>query len=168
VVQPATTALWFLPGVALLCAYIAWSDLARLKIPNWCVLAMVAVFAVTGLFALDLADYGWRWVQGLVMLVVGMALNAARAMGGGDSKFIAAAAPFVALGDIQPLVFTLAAASLAAVAVHRLAKYTPLRRLAPEWESWQSGKRFPMGVPLGFTLVIYLCFCIWPDLVPGR
>jgi prepilin peptidase CpaA len=34
--------------------------------------------------------------------------------------------------------------------------YSPLRRLAPDWQSWHTGKKFPMGLALGGTLAIYL------------
>ena len=45
---------------------------------------------------------------------------------------------------------------LAAVTTHRIAKYTPLRRIAPGWKSWNMGWKFPMGLSLGGTLAIYL------------
>ena len=49
------------------------------------------------------------------MLVAGIILNAAGAMGAGDAKFLAAAAPYVALGDIHMLMALFAAILLAAV-----------------------------------------------------
>ena len=39
---------------------------------------------------------------------------------------------------------------------HRLAKHSPLRALAPEWASWDAGAKFPMGLPLASSLMIYL------------
>jgi prepilin peptidase CpaA len=45
---------------------------------------------------------------------------------------------------------------LAAFLTHRVAARTPLRKLAPDWESWQRKKDFPMGLSLGSTLSIYL------------
>ena len=77
-------------------------------------------------------------------------------MGAGDSKFIAAAAPFVALGDLVLLTFIFIASLLAAVVTHRTIKMTRLRNLAPDWTSWEQGKKFPMGLALGPTLIIYL------------
>jgi prepilin peptidase CpaA len=50
----------------------------------------------------------------------------------------------------------LMACVLAAAATHRGVKYTPLRRLAPHWDSWDKGKKFPMGFALGTTLALYL------------
>jgi prepilin peptidase CpaA len=78
------------------------------------------------------------------------------AMGAGDAKFIAAAAPFVHPGDIRLVIAVFAAALLAAFATHRLIRHSPLRRLAPDWQSWQSGARFPLGFALGGTLAAYL------------
>ena len=154
--QDPGAALWFLIGAAPICFYVAWSDLASMKIPNRAVLALVAVFAIVGALVLPLADYGWRWVHLGALLLFGMAANAAGAMGAGDAKFIAAAAPMVAPADALPVLVLLSGCVLVAVAAHRLARATALRRLAPQWESWSSGRRFPMGFPLAGTLALYL------------
>ena len=82
-------------------------------------------------------------------------------MGAGDAKFAAAAAPLIHVGDLRFLMAVFAANLLAAFVAHRIAKHTPLRRLAPEWHSWDSGARFPMGLALGGTLAIYLLMGIW-------
>lgn len=152
---PAAAA-WLLAGALPVCLWVAWSDLARMKIPNKAVMALVLVFALIGALTLPLADWGWRWTHLGVMLLAGMALNAAGAMGAGDAKFIAAAAPFIALSDAGILLALLAGTFLAAYAVHRIARATALRRLAPNWQSWEAGRRFPMGFPLAATLCLYL------------
>ena len=77
-------------------------------------------------------------------------------MGAGDSKFFAAAAPFVAPGDIGTILLLLMGITIFAVLTHRLAKHSPLRQLAPDWESWKREGKFPMGFALGSTLVVYL------------
>jgi prepilin peptidase CpaA len=46
---------------------------------------------------------------------------------------------------------------IASIVTHRTVGATSLRRLAPDWESWRQGKRFPMGLALGPTLAAYLC-----------
>lgn len=125
-------------------------------IPNKAVMALVIAFAVLGLIALPLTDYLWRWSHLVVMLVIGMLLNAGRVMGAGDAKFIAAAAPFVALGDLTTVALLLAICLVVGLALHRLAKNSPFRRLVPDWKSWTSGRRFPMGFPLAATLTLYL------------
>ncbi|MEM8655231.1 MAG: prepilin peptidase [Pseudomonadota bacterium] len=153
----ATVALWFLPLLVPLCLYVAYTDLAEMRITNPTVLTMAAVFAVLGFFLYPFDAYLWQLAQLAIVLVVGIILNAAGAMGAGDAKFLAAAAPYVALGDIRLIMALFAAVLLAAYAVHTLAKVTPLHSYAPNWASWhQEGRRFPMGFALGPTLAIYL------------
>ena len=149
-------ALWFLPFVLPVCLWVVWSDLSSMRIPNSSVLILAGIFVVVGLIPLSLEEYGWRLVQLVIVLVLGFIANMAGLMGGGDSKFLAAAAPFIAPGDGTLLAFVFAANLLAAFCAHRIAKHTPLRQLAPDWVSWTRGRKFPMGFALGSTLVIYL------------
>ena len=154
---PASVALWFLPLLVPLCLYVAYTDLAEMRITNPTVVTIAAVFAVLGPFLMPFDVYLWQLAQLAIVLVVGIVLNAAGGMGAGDAKFLAAAAPYVALGDIRLLMALFAAVLLAAYAVHRIAKHTRLRTLAPTWQSWsQEGRKFPMGFALGPTLAIYL------------
>ncbi|WP_372885174.1 prepilin peptidase [Shimia sp.] len=158
----AQSALWFLPFVAPICLYVAWSDMRMMKIPNMAVLALAGVFLIVGLLALPLADYPWRLLHFVVVLLVGMGLNAGGLIGAGDAKFAAAAAPFIALGDLLFVTVVFAATLLAAWVTHRLAKHSPIRRLVPDWESWHRGWDFPMGLALGGTLGLYLALgCLY-------
>ena len=134
-----------------------------MKIPNVAVYVLVAVYAVLGLIVLDLNDYLWRWSHLVVALVVGMVLNALRLIGAGDVKFIAAAAPFVAYGDLRDMLPIYIVCFLLCYVLHRIAKFSPLRQLAPDWTSWDAGKRFPMGFALATTLVVYLALALRPD-----
>jgi prepilin peptidase CpaA len=153
---PATAALWFLVFASPICLWVAWSDLRAMKIPNRAVIALVCVYLAVGIAVLPLPDYLWRLSHLAILLLAGIAANAAGLMGAGDAKFIAAAAPFVALDDGPWILFALAGTFLVAYAVHRIARATALRRLAPDWQSWETGKRFPMGFPLAATLCLYL------------
>ena len=151
------SALWFAPFVWPICLWVMWSDMARMKIPNKAVMALFFVFIGLGFFLLPLPEFGWRLVHLVIVLLVGMVLNATGMIGAGDAKFAAAAAPFIALGDIRLLMPIFAANIAAAYLTHRAARATPpLRNLAPRWESWHRGKDFPMGLSLGATLAIYL------------
>jgi prepilin peptidase CpaA len=149
-------ALWFLPFVVPLCLYAAYTDMASMRITNPTVLALAAVFVVIGPIALPFETYLWHLLAMAIALVVGIILNAAGVMGAGDAKFIAAAVPFVALGDLRLMLALLMATILAAAATHRGAKYTPIRKMVPHWTSWDQSKKFPMGLALGPTLAIYL------------
>lgn len=152
----AYSALWFLPFVLPVCLYVAFTDLREMRITNQAVLLLAAIFIVVGLIALPLPVYGMRLVQMVAVLVIGVLLNAGGAIGAGDAKFAAAAAPYVAIGDLRLLLAIFAANLLAAFVTHRLAKYSPLSRIAPDWKSWNMGWKFPMGLSLGGTLAIYL------------
>ncbi|EAU45690.1 prepilin peptidase [Salipiger bermudensis] len=152
----AAAATWFAPFVLPICLYVCFTDMREMRITNQANLALLLVYAVVGVFVLPLDAYLWRYAHFGVALVAGIALNAGGVMGAGDAKFIAAAAPFIHVGDLRFLMALGAAVTLAAFLAHRIAKMTPLRRLAPDWKSWSSGKRFPMGVALGGTLAIYL------------
>ncbi len=170
---PVSAAAWFLPFVLPICFYVAFTDMREMRIKNHAVGALAFVFVVLGLFVLppwsaawatgevgplsfSLPVYAWQLVHIPVVLIAGIVMNAAGIMGAGDAKFCAAAAPFVWVGDIMVVMVILMSTTLGAVAAHRLAKHTPLRRIAPHWESWDRGKKFPMGLTLAGSLIMYL------------
>lgn len=126
-----TTAMWLLPAALPISVFCAWNDMREMKIPNVTVMALFLGFAVLGLFAFGFPQYMWQWSHLVVVLIVGFVLNAAGVMGAGDAKFAAAAAPFVALGDWQLLMWVFAACIFAGFVTHRIAKHSPLRRLVP-------------------------------------
>lgn len=152
-----TQSIAFLIFVAPLCIYVAWNDLRAMKIPTWSTDALAIVFVVVGIFVMPFTDYLWRYAHFGIVLVIAILLNAIGAMGAGDSKFIASAAPFVALDDAGFVLMLLGAAMFFGFFIHRAARaIPPIRNMVPEWESWHQGKRFPLGFPLGAVLIIYL------------
>ncbi len=146
----------YLLAVVPIGLFVAYSDLSRMKIPNLATDGLLLAYAILGFFVLPFSDYLWGYSHFAVMLLIGITLNAAGQMGAGDSKFIASAGPFVALSDLRLVLVLLAACFLAGYATHRIARHTPIRNLVPHWESWEQGKRFPMGFPLACTLIFYL------------
>jgi len=153
---PATAALWFLPFVAPICFWVAWNDMAFMKIPNKAVVALFVVYLLIGPIALPIEAWLWQGLHLVVVLAAGFILNMLGGLGAGDAKFAAVAAPFVPLADAGPVMFLLGAVSLAAVVTHRIAKRVPaIRGRVPHWASWTNGK-FPMGLPLGGSLAAYL------------
>ena len=153
----AATALWFLPLVLPFCAATVFFDLAMMRIPNWINYGLAAVFVLVGMIAMPTwPEYGRQLVHLPIGIAFGMFCFYGGLMGGGDAKFIGAAAPFVAFGDLAWMALLFSAALLGGYATHRLAKYTFLRQLAPEWKSWNAGYKFPMGFCLGGSLVAYL------------
>mgnify|MGYP003672149625 CR=1 FL=1 len=86
-----TQSAWFLPFVVPICLWVAWSDLRRMKIPNNAVYALALTFVIVGVPALPLQDYLWRYAHLLIVLIIGIVLNAGGILGAGDAKFAAAA-----------------------------------------------------------------------------
>jgi prepilin peptidase CpaA len=155
----AFAALIFLPFILPIVAWVFWSDLTRMKIPNKAVIALIGVYAVVGIFVFEIDEYLWRWAHFAVLLVVGFILTIARAIGGGDAKFAAAIAPFVALSDAIWFLILLAILNVACLILHRLVQYIPiLSNATRDWESYKGRRRlyFPMGLSLGASLVTYL------------
>lgn len=153
---PAQAAFWFFLASLPICFWVILSDLRAMRIPNKAVLALVAVFVLVGVWVLPLPVLGMQLVNLVVVLLIGIMLNATGLFGAGDAKFAAAAAPFVMLADVSFMMMLLAVTLLAGFLTHRLAARSPLRRLAPGWESWDRRKDFPMGLSLGSSLTIYL------------
>ncbi|MEL6640612.1 MAG: prepilin peptidase [Pseudomonadota bacterium] len=154
----STAAAVFLVAVAPICGFVIFSDLARMKIPNVSVYALVIAYAVLGPFVLDFQVYLSQWLHLVVLLILGIAFNAAGLMGAGDAKFIAAAGPYLAINDFRMIIILYCAALLGAVTTHRLIKLSPLKERVPHWESWHRKRDFPMGFALGMTLVLYLAW----------
>ena len=164
---PIFAAWAFLVAALPISAYVAWSDMKVMKIPNLAVYALVGAFVLLGALTLPFDDYLWRYSHLAVVLVIGIALNAAGLVGAGDAKFAAAAAPYIALSDGKTMIVIYIGCFLGCYALHRIGKFSPLRKLAADWQSWDAGKRFPMGFALGTTLVVYLLICANPTLFPG-
>lgn len=147
----ATAAMAVLMGLA------AWFDLKALRIPNWCVLAVVGVFIVTGLWGLPLELFAWRFLHGVIVLFVGFGLYSISSgrVGGGDIKLIAALTPFIAGPDVGFVLLVFALLSFAGLLVHRLARAL-LRDRKTGWMALDQKRFFPAGLLLGGTIMIYM------------
>ncbi len=83
-------------------------------------------------------------------------------VGGGDSKFAAAMAPFIALEGILPFIFIIGIMSFVSIVLHKLVGITPgLKTYIKDWDSWNAHGMFPFGVTLATSLVAYLLLNIW-------
>jgi prepilin peptidase CpaA len=154
--QSADAAFWLLIFALPLTAWVVFSDLRSMRIPNAAVLGLLGVYAVVGVLTLPISVWAWSWLHFAVVLAVGFLLSLTGGFGAGDAKFAAAMAPFVALGDARLFVLLLAAVSLAGFVTHRLARRVELvRAQTPDWESWHRAE-FPMGLVLGPALIFYL------------
>ena len=144
-------------AMAVLVALIAWFDLKQLRIPNWSVLAVIAVFLVTGLWGLDFSTYLWRILHGVIVLFVGFALYqfAGGHIGGGDIKLIAALTPFIAGSDLLFVLTVFSVLSIMGVMLHKFIR-TRLRDRTTGWAALDQKRFFPAGLLLGGTIMIHL------------
>lgn len=146
------------------CAWVCWSDLKTMKIPNLAVMAIIAIFLVIGLLVFPFEPWAWRWLNLLVVLAIGFLLNAIANVGAGDAKFAAAAAPFISVSHLQLVLPLFAAFLLGAFAAHRILRAIPaVRAMTPDWVSWKR-KDFPMGLALVGTFVTYMVLMSFPSL----
>ncbi len=152
-VQMASTGWWFLPVVTPIAIWAAWSDLARMKIPNLAVLALIAVTLPVGFLALP-AEV--RLINAPEVLAICFVFFAAGAMGAGDAKYAAAAAPLFDQQDLPLIIVLITATLLAGFTLHRIIGRIPaLRRQMPDWHSWEH-KDFPMGLVISGVILFYL------------
>lgn len=148
-------------------AWVAWSDLKTMKIPNKAVIALLAIYAVVGILVFPLETWLWHWLNFAVVLAIGFILNAVANVGAGDAKFAAAAAPFFFAAHLPIILPLFAAFLLGAFATHRLLRAIPaVRRATPDWVSW-SRKDFPMGLALVGTFITYLALLAFPSILGG-
>src|SRR5690606_21209735 len=88
--------------------WAALSDALTMTIPNRLNLILAGAFIPFGfLIGLTPAEWGLHLGVGALALIVGMALFAVRALGGGDAKLLAASLLWLASGAILPyIIFT--------------------------------------------------------------
>jgi len=144
-------------AMAVLVGLIAWFDLKQLRIPNWSVLAVIAVFLVTGLWGLEFSTYLWCILHGVIVLFIGFGLYqfAGGHIGGGDIKLIAALTPFIAGSDLLMVLTVFSVLSIVGVMLHKFIR-NRLRERTTGWAALDQKRFFPAGLLLGGTIMIYL------------
>ncbi|MEM1375455.1 MAG: prepilin peptidase [Pseudomonadota bacterium] len=153
---PDRAALVFLIVMVPVWFYMAWYDMARLKILNGLVLFVLGVFIFLGPLVLPWPVYLGQILQGAAVLGVCLVLYVAGTMGGGDAKFIAAASPYFMREDALLIVILFTACGVGAFVAHRMSLILGADRAVPLWASWRSGRRFPLGYALGGVVSAYL------------
>lgn len=152
----ADAAWWFMLVHLPLGLATIWTDLSQMKIPNWITDTMLVAFLPLGLIALPWADALWQLAHPAVLLGLGLLAHALRLVGAGDIKYIVAASPYVMRADWFAVLLILSFFMVVGFVVHRLARRSPLRALAPEWQSWHQTGRFPLGFALAPAMLAYL------------
>jgi len=141
--------------VACLLAWLAMRDLRERRLPTRAVAAIAVLFPIDALLiGMPIAEMAIHLAVGVLILLVGIALFAARMLGGGDAKLAAAILLWAGMTEFMP---ALTLISVIGTVVGIISFAT--RHLSPEaeqrgllrWLALFSGAR---GVPYGVALAL--------------
>lgn len=162
----STGALILLVPVLPITVWAAASDMKRMKIPNLSVLALALVWPALGWLAVATwASWAWGFALMAIILTLGFLLYTTGTFGAGDAKYAAAMAPIFVGTSIARFLTLVLVCMLGALILHRLARAMPaIRKLTPDWLSWEQRRYFPLGLALSALVVFYLVAAIWPQV----
>ncbi|MCU4654263.1 prepilin peptidase [Roseibacterium sp. SDUM158016] len=124
----------------------AYFDLRYMRIPNWLVLAAVALFALS-MPVLDWPEIAARLTASGLVFAAGAALFALRLFGGGDVKMMAALMLFVPSSNYTIFALGFSVAMLAGMATVFALRQVPLLGHS-SWVALRGKGTFPMGVSI--------------------
>lgn len=152
-------------GLAIAIALIgAGWDVVTRRIPNLLVLALAASALAATALGSGWSDVGSAALHGVLALLIGMALFAARVIGAGDAKFYAAAALAIPLDRALPMLGWVSLSGLALVAL-MVAWYRGLKvTRGGARQSWT----LPYGVPIFFGFLAESLPRFSPGLFGGQ
>lgn len=125
-------------------------DLRSLKLPNLLSILMAALFVVSVSWSLPLPELAWRIVAAFLVLILGMGLNAAGLLGGGDVKVLSALTLFIPTQDWLSFVFVLCVATIVGIAGLLIVRKV-LRGRKVTWLGLVESGRYPMGLSIGLA-----------------
>jgi prepilin peptidase CpaA len=142
--------------VALL-AFVAVSDIARYRIPNWASLALIALFAGVLMWRHVGTEWPWHLAAFVLALVVGITFFAFRQVGAGDAKLFAVIALWAGFGALVPLLFWIGVAGLIELAILTIARRIAAGRSGPlpRVLSKRQGVPFGAGIALGAAIASF-------------
>ncbi len=143
--------------MAPLMAAILVIDTRDLRIPNWSVLAVIAVFLATGSWGLPFDVFLWRILYGVLALLAGfLVYNLAQGgIGAGDLKLLAALAPFLSAANLFDFAVVYALVSVVGTLAFWLIRRA-LRGREHRWKAFGPTIYFPAGVFIGVTITVVL------------
>ena len=150
-------------AAAALTGVLVWaaiSDGLWRRIPNSCVLAVIAIYVVWAVLAGG-SGLASALLVAAAVLAVGFALFAFKIWGGGDAKLLAAVALFAGLAHLATLILVTALAG-GLMALVSLAS-RPRRALAI-WNLKGQGD-WGRGIPYGVAIAIGAVVVIWGQLL---
>ncbi|MEL6959727.1 MAG: prepilin peptidase [Pseudomonadota bacterium] len=143
---------WFL--APLLAATVLY-DLRFMRLPNVLALCFVAVFLGSAIGAAEWTDLLWPVSVALLVLLGGMAANAAGFVGGGDVKVTAALLLSVPTDQLLSFAFLLCCTTFGGIVCLLLLRRA-IGRPDSAWKALRPGERYPLGVSIGSAGLILL------------
>lgn len=128
-------------------------DLKTMTIPNWLTGGAFVIFAALVFWGLGLEDALTRLMGAGIVLIASFIMFAVGGLGGGDAKAATAFALLIAPVDAGFVLMALAVNGLLGIAALFLLRRTSLAN--GNWKMWSEPKRFPYGLTLGATLILY-------------
>jgi prepilin peptidase CpaA len=160
-----TDAMILLIPVLPIAIWAAVSDMKRMKIPNTAVLAMAAVWPLTGWLLVPFAGWLWGLALMVIVFVLGYLIYLTGTFGAGDAKYSAAMAGLFVGGRIGDILLIVFVCMVMALILHRGLRSIPaVQRATPDWVSWTQRRYFPFGLALSGMVVFYLLAAIWPQV----
>lgn len=128
-------------------------DAATLTIPNWISLVLVALFPLIAFsVGLSWSEIGMHAAVGFGALVIGIALFAARLIGGGDAKLFAAIALYMGGGWIGAYVFAVAIAGGGLACVLLLVRWIATTGIMERFVWMRHLTKMGAGIPYGIAI----------------
>lgn len=136
--------------VAPLMLAVILCDLRLMRIPNRLV-GLVLVVAIVSLAMTEpLTEVLWRFCAALVVFAAGLALFAARLMGGGDVKLMAALTLLIPTAAL-PVFGLLFSACIVLGVILLVALRAMSDAQSTRWLSLRDRRRFPLGLSIGMA-----------------
>ncbi len=145
--------------------WAAANDLKSMKIPNKAVLAMAAIWPLVGWYLVPFDAWIWGFALMGIVLVLGYIAYATGTFGAGDAKYAASMAGMFVGADYGLVMLLIAGCLIGALVTHRIMRGIPaVRRMTPDWLSWEQRRYFPLGFAISGILVFYLVAQLWPQV----
>lgn len=148
-----------LAAFAGLVLYAACSDIARLIIPNWISIALVAIFPVAALIAgAPFAEIGLHLLFAFGVLALGFVLFQFNVIGGGDAKLLAAVSIWTGYTAFVPFIMWTALAggamALVLLTARQLVPAGSYPRVVDHLLKKQNGIPYGVAIMVGALMAI--------------
>ncbi|QFT58095.1 Type IV leader peptidase family protein [Sulfitobacter sp. THAF37] len=152
--QIAVPVAWLV--MPLLVAVILY-DLRLMRIPNVLVGLFLVVAGVTLALTEPLPEILWRMLAASVVFAAGLALFAARLMGGGDVKLMAALTLLIPTSTL-PVFGLLFSVGIVLGVVMLMVLRALTDRTRTRWRSLRDHSRYPLGLSIGMAGLAFVAF----------